>query len=92
MPDTAPYRRWRAALSRRASVVGTARRLLAQISPYTDCAVTISPVSCHTGLTPPLLHMFCRCQRFRARSGSTGTCFGAREEVREIGPGTDVRV
>src|SRR5215475_3905305 len=45
----APYRHWRAALSCCASLVWAARRLPAQIFPYTHCAAAISHVSRHTG-------------------------------------------
>src|SRR5215468_1521431 len=45
----APCQRWRAALSCCASLVWAARRLPAQIFPYTDCAAAISHVSRHTG-------------------------------------------
>src|SRR5215468_1521433 len=111
---------------------GHARRLPAQIFPWTDCATAFSSVSLHVSVGGPhfrvVRHSFGQLvasrlkyfririvrrpfrtflaipddtgavahvltvSAFRARLGSAGTCCGAREEVREIGAGTDVRV
>ena len=51
--DAAPYRRWRVALSRCASVVGRDGRLPAEIFPYTDCATAFSSVSLHVSVGGP---------------------------------------